>query len=259
MRSVRRYLRLQQTLPPMEQIAALERLAREGRDEQGRPLPTAEREDIMTHLRAITPWKPTAWLLDLYARAERGDPLPFAMAQPAPAPPLAPAAESREGSEAALLEAAAAIAEGAAEPEPLAPGLSLRLTVLDALAQGRHPGALPLVERLSAAPETDRALRGAVLRFLGRHGRFPLAYRWIEQHLLAELTLLPAPEARALLGDVEHVLRGDFWDEGRERWRGDPHAAATWPALARRIHARQTQLFGEDRTLPFYRSQEERP
>lgn len=253
MRSVRRYLRLQRTLPPMEQIAALERLAEERRDEQGGPLPAEERADIVRHLRSISPWKPTAWLIDIYGRVERGDALPFAFAEAREVFPGPPPIEWPEGSAGRILDDAdATLAREAPPPEAVPTGVALRRSVLRALAEGDHPEGLPLVERLFAAPDTDRRLRGSILGYLAKNGRFPLAYRWIERHLLTELDRVPNHEARDLLVDVANALRGGSWTEGEERWRGDAHAAATWPALARRIHARQRRMFRRHGTLPFY-------
>ncbi|HEX8364349.1 MAG TPA: hypothetical protein VF702_06630 [Allosphingosinicella sp.] len=214
MRTVRRYLDLQRSLPPMEQIAALRRMADSGRDRDGSLLRGTERADIRAHLGWISPWKPTAYLLDLNARIERGEPLPT------PARTAGPAGE--------------------------------RLLILRSLAQGDHPEAMPLFERLSAAPETNGRLRGIVLRYLTRNGRYAHAYAWIETHLLDELPLLPRDDAMALLADVAEVQRGESWEAGEERWRSDPRAAATWPALARRIHRYQVATFGEEHALPFY-------
>jgi hypothetical protein len=222
MRAVRRYLRLQDTLGPMEQLAALRQMLETGRDLNGRSrLGRTERADIAAHLGSVSPWKPTPMLVDFYERLERGEPLP------------APLVSTDRGDD--------------------------RLTVLRRLAAGDHPSAIPLFERLAAAPQTRGEVRGAVLLYLARHGRYGDAYRWIEMDLLRELQSLPQAEAMALLRTVASVQMGDAWEEGRERWRSHPHAVATWPALSRAIHAYQIRTFGAGNALPFFgRGQQER-
>ena len=260
MRSVRRYLALQQSLGPMEQLSALARMAETGTDAEGRRLSAAEREDILAHLGSISPRKPTAWLLDLYGRLERGEPLPFA-------PPDRPEnpEESLDRAAAELLgeewpedSAGRALAEieaaasGDARPEAPPAIDPVRLRILRSLMLGNHPGALPLFERLWASPETARPLRGLILRYFARNGHYPRAYRWIETNLAAELADLPRDQALELLSGVAEVQQGESWEEGRERWRRDPHAAATWPALARTLHRYQVRRFGRDYVLPAY-------
>lgn len=55
----------------------------------------------------------------------------------------------------------------------------------------------------------------------------------------------------ALLRDVADVQRGDSYTAGRERWRTDPHAAATWPELALALYWYQMRTFGAERALRF--------
>jgi hypothetical protein len=262
-RSVRRYLDLQRRLSPMEQLAALARMAETGHDNDGRPLRAGERADIRAHLGWISPWKPTPWLVEVYERLERGELLPFA---PSPRPDNLEEGygsgaaellgqEPQEGSaESAAAEALRAVVEaGSSAPASSAPATDpLRIRILQSLVQGDHPDALPLFERLWAAPETSRAYRGALLRYFARNGHYPRAYSWIETSLLAELRSLARREAQALLWDVAEVQRGESWEEGQERWRSDAHAAATWPALSRIIHRYQIDTFGEDDALPFF-------
>ncbi|MDQ4088460.1 MAG: hypothetical protein M3177_10705 [Pseudomonadota bacterium] len=266
MRSVRRYLALQRSLPPMEQLAALARIAETGTDGEGRRLSASERDDVLSHLRSISPSKPTPWLLDIYARLERGDPLPFGPPDRSDNPEEGydrAAAEllgeewPEDSAGAALESAERAAGQGSRPTESPIDGLRLR--VLRSLTLGRHPGALPLFERLWAAPETARRLRGVILRYFARNGQYPRAYRWIEDNLMAELRTLPRGEALALLSDVAEVQRGDSWEAGRERWRSDPHAAATWPALSRSINRYQVESFGEEYALPFYDLTEDDP
>ena len=256
MRTVRRYLWLQQSLAPMEQVAALGRMAETGRDADGRQLRPTERADIAAHLGSISPWKPTLWLLDIYARAERGEAIPF-MPRPDAAgesvsstPPGAD--EAAAGSAAAAVEDVLAALD---EPDPAAraPRLDpVKDLVLQSLVQGSHPDAMPLFERLWTSEASARPMRGLILRYFAANGRYPRAYRWIETSLLNELESLPPREAQALLRDVAEVQRGSSWTEGEERWRSDPHAAATWPALSRAVHRLQVRRFGQGNALPFF-------
>jgi hypothetical protein len=255
MRTVRRYLAMQRSLAPMEQIAAMTRMAQTGRDAAGRPLMPSERADIAAHLGSISPWKPTAWLLDVYASAERGEAIPF-MAPPA-APPV-PAAPS-PGSAAAALNDVLAAMDGPYRPQSPGRADPVRHRVLLSLVEGRHPDALPLFERLWSSAEAARPIRGLILRYFAQNGHYPRAYRWIETDLLGTLESLPPGEAMELLRDVQSVQMGDAWEEGRERWRSDPQAAATWPALSRSVGAYQTRTFGPGNGFSFFgRGQGER-
>ncbi len=216
MRTVRRYLAIQQSLALMDQLAALRLMAETGRDQQGRVLAPEEREDVNRHLRSISPWKPTPWLLDLYQRLERGEPLPLA------APPPSEAGEP-------------------ADDIP-----TVRRRILLALALGDHPDALPLFERLLAAPQPAAGARGPVLRYLANHGRYESAYGWIETQLMAELARLPERQARTLLRDVFEVQGRDSSDREDARWRSDPRAAASWPELALSLFWYQTHSVDSD-------------
>ncbi|HEX9931550.1 MAG TPA: hypothetical protein VGB08_01775 [Allosphingosinicella sp.] len=258
-RTVRRYLSLQQGLAPMEQIAALTRMAETGRGPDGRPLTPTEREDAAAHLGGVSPWKPTPWLLDVYARAERGEPIPFMAPQPAAAEHAGdPVSPPPEGSAAAALDSVLAAMDGPyqrASERRLDP---IRDRVLQSLVEGRHPDALPLFERLWASPQTARPLRGLILRYFAGNGLYSRAYRWIEGNLLTELEALPRGDAEVLLRDVATVQTGASWEEGRERCRSDALAAATWPALSRAIHEWQLRTFGAGRANPFFARETDR-
>jgi len=212
MRTVRRYLRLQQTLAPMAQMDALRHMVRSGRDDRGRRLGRTETADIERYLASVTPWKPTELLLDLYGRLDRGEPLPAPFVSTDP---------------------------------PLD-----RLFILRCLVEGDHPGAAPLFERLMNAAATTGRTRGLVLRYLARHGRYPDAYRWIETRLLDELPTLSGEEAIGLIRDVAIVQQTQSWDGEGAHWQSDAHAAATWPDLARRIRDYENRRFGEDHAIP---------
>jgi hypothetical protein len=195
-RIVRRYLALQ-SLRPAAQLAALTHMRDSGRDRDGAPLLPEERADIAQHLRAPSQWKPTAWLLARYAEAARG--------------------------EAVVLEGSASSNMGAD---------SARAILLMSLANGHHPRARPLIERLAEAPGTSGREMAMVLRYLARNGQYPRAYRWIETRLASRLLTLEPTEARILLREVAAVQQGREVEFGRERWRADARAAATWPEVA---------------------------
>ena len=236
-RTVRRYLRLKRDLPPMEQIAALRQMLVTGRDRHGSALSVAERYDIVDHLSAITPLKPTEWLLDLHERIERGEPPPF--------PPRAYAYGPAE------MERAVAAFLDDAPPATRGDLSRRRLEILRALATGEHRGALPLFERLDALPQLDARSRGLVLRYFANHGDYGRSWRWIETRLLTELQLLPRSEALALLLDVAEVQRGDSAEEGQERWRADAGAAARWPEVALALYWHQVRTVGRDDAILF--------
>jgi hypothetical protein len=195
-RTVRRYLALQ-ALSPAAQLAALTAMRDSGRD--GTPLLPAEQADIAHHLRAPSQWKPTAWLLERYAQAARGEAVDIVLAGPA---------QWQMGADPA------------------------RITLLMSIANGRHPDAQSLIERLAEAPGTNGRELAMVLRYLVRNGQYPRAYRWIETRLAVRLLTLEPDEARMLLREVAAVQRGEDRENGGERWRADPHVAATWPEVA---------------------------
>ena len=233
MRAVRRYLRLQQSRPSMEQLAALTQMAETGLDDEDRPLADAERADIADHLRSISPWKPTAHLLDLYARLERGD-------------AVTPRPDEANG-EAGNLDEVASLLLG--EPRTVSPQgpQRARRMILAALAEGDHPDAMPLFEALSARADLDVDQRGFMLRYLARNGQYSRAYQWIEHRLLPELARLSPRDAERLLAHVGDVQTGDHYSDGKERWRQDPHAVAKWPEHAFALYRYAAATVGKDR------------
>jgi hypothetical protein len=237
MRTVRRYLALQRRqLSAMAQLAALRTMLTRGRGPAGETLSLAERADIAAHLRTPSPWKPTVWLLALYERAERG-------AVPEE-PPAAAGAESEAERSRRLLHA---------DPSrPAGPDGAnrLRATILTALANGRHPAALPLFERLAAAPDTGGRGYSLALRFMAANGFYARASRWIETRLMTRLTSMAPAEAQALIADVVELQRGLSGPDNEERWETDPHAAATWPEIELALYWHQLRTVGEEYAIP---------
>ncbi|HZF93333.1 MAG TPA: hypothetical protein VEZ20_00520 [Allosphingosinicella sp.] len=161
MRAVRRYVRLQATLQPMEQIAALRRLADTGREGRHR-LSEAERGDVRGHLATISPWKPTPFLLDLHARLGRGERLPLLL-------------HSREAVDLRILRALAVGEHPGASPlierlwSEAQPGARSRGALLLYLARnGDYPRAYRWIEErlLAELPLHSKRDAGALLRFV---------------------------------------------------------------------------------------------
>jgi hypothetical protein len=248
MRTVRRYLRIQATAAPMEQIAILERLAESGRGLAGERLKPVEIRDIRSHLGSLSPWKPTAYLLAAHAALERGK---------MPAHVGRSSAAGREPSE---LDATTGLVFG----EPAASGAqsqdlaAMRRRLLMALVDGRHPQAMPVFDRLTAETPEDPDRIGLALRFFARNGAYGRAFQWVETRLMNRLAQLDAPAAGRLVWHVIRMQSGE--GEGKEPWQSDARAAALWPELALDLYWYQVRTFGEAntyvlrtaiRTLPF--------
>jgi hypothetical protein len=208
-RSVRRYLRVQREHPADGRIAALARMLADGRDHDGKPLRPEELADIRDHLRSITPYKPTRYLIDAYERVERGQPLPY--------------------------RAAGEAADGK-PPMPAKPPREVKLRILNALAEGKHADARPLFDRLAAEAGDDPGIAGLRLRFLARNGAYPEAFAWIETRLMNLLPRLEPDDARALIRDVAEIQIFPAEDSDEALWQRDARAKAVWPELALSLH-----------------------
>lgn len=206
MRIVRRYVRLQATAAPMEQISVIERLADSGRGLAGEPLTAAEIRDMRAHLRSLSPFKPTAYLLAAYAALEQGR-----MPSHGVRTPGRDLAETRR-------------------------------RILTALANGDHPDAMPLFDRLAAERPEDPDRIGLALRFFARNGAYGRAFQWIETRLMDRLNQLDPPAARRLIGHIAQLQSAG--EEGKEPWRSDPRAASVWPELALSLYWYQVRRFG---------------
>jgi len=229
---IRRYAALQAKAPAMEQIAILQRMLKTGRDSSGARLSREGATGITEHLASLSPYKPTPYLLAAYAALGGADPRAPAGPSPAPGPEAAALqllAQERSYGHDALGEA--------------------RRRILVALVNGDHPDARPLFERLAAATPPDPSTAGLVVRYFARNGAYGRAFAWIETRLMATLPLLDAWAAKRLIGDVAKAQEGG--DEGSERWRGDPHAAAAWPELALALYWYQVRRFGADDAIVF--------
>lgn len=210
-RVVRRYVGLQASASPMAQVAMLERLARSRRGTAGERLDDEELADIRDHLGSISPFRPTAHLLAIFAALERG---------------RAPAFAGRPNDRAAI-----------------------RRRVLTALVNGDHPGALPLFDRLAASRPGTADDIGLALRFHARNGAYPRAFEWVGTRLMKRLAELDPSQARRLIDHVKRMQDGG--EEGAEPWRADPRAAARWPDLALALYWYQVRRFGPDDAVIF--------
>lgn len=212
MRMVRRYVRLQATAAPMEQIALVERLAGSGRGLAGEMLTAAEVGDMRDHLRSLSPFKPTPYLLAAYAALERGR-----------NPPNGALYRGRD----------------------LA---AMRRQVLHSLVEGDHPDAMPLFDRLAAEKQEDPDRIGLTLRFFARNGAYARAFQWVESRLMDRLEQLDERPALRLIGHVAAMQSGE---EDGEPWRSDPRAATAWPELALSLYWYQVRRFGASRAIAF--------
>jgi hypothetical protein len=219
--------------PPMEQIAIVERMLETGHDPDGATLTAPELQDLREHLDSLSPYKPTAYLLAAYAALDRRKPAMSGEAGAVRETSAEKAVQSLIGK------------ERVNDPRTLE---DARRQILIALVNGDHPDARPLFERLAAAAPQDPSATGAALRFFAKNGSYDRALSWIETRLLPLLPLLDPRSAQRLIGDVEKAQGGD---EGEERWRRNPHAAAIWPELALSLYWYQVQTFGRDDAVSF--------
>ncbi len=209
-RTVDRYIGVR-ALEPRARHAALVAILDSGRDAGGAPVSPLELTDIDNHLRTPSQWKPTAWLVERYERVVRGDPVDILLSGPI---------HWRLGDDA-------------------------RAILLISLAEGHHPGALPLFDQLLSRSELPVFERGLVLLALARHGQYGRAFRWMEERLLDTLAALSDQDARLLLHHVAFIQRGDWYDDSAPRWRTDARVAAAWPGLAARLEAYQRTRMGD--------------
>ena len=236
-RTIRTYLRLQNAETPMAQVATLEAMRAEiaaktlpSRDEQALAF------DIEQHLGALSPWKPTPFLLAALDDLKAGRPSRYALRHPA---------FDGEQSDAAAFTAQIMQELGAPDETPAPPRRDPRQTaVLEMLIDGEHPAAMPLFEVFAApdAPADDWIL---AIRFYARNGRYAEAYDMLEARAQTLVSSAPEAEARRVLyaiGDVQEDLYGR---QDQPRWKDDPAIAARWPVLALSLHRIEQARFGE--------------
>lgn len=223
--TVRAYLEIQRTAPPMAQLERLEAL----RDTllAARTRADAVRaDDITDHLGSISPWKPTAFLLDAWDRETHGR------------PPRYPARQGDIDAErsdaAAMTSAIMRELVGDERPPPRARRSPAQLRILKSLLEREHPDAAPLFEPFAreGAPADELAM---ALRFMAANGRFHQAYDLIEARAEAVVTAASEDDAGALLWAIAEAMDENHYGDGQPRWRADPYAAERWPKLALRL------------------------
>ncbi|HEX2762327.1 MAG TPA: hypothetical protein VHM92_00590 [Allosphingosinicella sp.] len=228
--AVRRYVRLQARLGPMEQLAALEAMLASKQDEDGRPLSEAALSDIRSHLAEASPWKPTPYLLDAYRRLERGE---------------LPGVSNSQVTEGGEAEALAELAMGKTRKPGASSVEEMRHFLRTALVIGDHPQAAPIFETILSSPDPKPEAIGLAIRFFAKNGQYPRAFQWIETKLMGMLPRLARDEAVELIVDVVAAQEGES-GEGRAPWRGDAHAAGAWPELALSLFWYGKSVLGHD-------------
>jgi hypothetical protein len=223
-RAVRRYLRLQ-TRKPGEALKALNRMVETGVDPAVGPLSKSELADIKAHLSLPSPFKSTAYLLEMWRVMDSG---------------IRPSGGS------SLL--AAPIAQDLIDLEGGVPArIWWKRFLLGSLVVGDHKAAAPLFDSLITDRRTDPRLIGPVLRFEARHGRYARAFAWIENRLLAILPTLSGNDARQLIYEVVLLQTNDFkGPAGKEAWRSDSHAVSAWPELALALYWYQARFLDRE-------------
>lgn len=224
--TVRAYLEIQRAEPPMAQLDRLEALratllAARGRAEALRA------DDITDHLGSISPWKPTAFLLDAWDREAQGRP---------PRYPVRQHDIDGERSDAArMTEAIMRELTGDQPPPPKPRYNAVQQRILTSLLEGDHPAAAPLFELFArkGAPADELAM---ALRFMAANGRLHEAFDLIEARAESTIASASKGEAAMLLWSIAEVVDENHYDDDTPpRWRANPYTAERWPKLALRL------------------------
>lgn len=224
-RTIKTYLRLQNAEAPMAQLAALEAMRR---DILAKTKPTRDERalaaDIELHLGALSPWKPTAFLLEAYDNVKNGRPPRYR--------PRASTFDAERSSAAAFTDLLMS-GSGLAATSPAAPPRrDPRLTaLLEMMIEGEHPMAMPLFDALAApaAPSSDLAM---AIRFYAKNGRYREAYGLIEDRAAPIVATAAEDDAWRLLDAFEEAQQDSQYHEGPRRWRREADVAKRWPQLA---------------------------
>lgn len=238
-RTIQTYLRLQNTEAPMAQVATLEAMRAEI---LARTTPTPDEKalaaDIEQHLGALSPWKPTEFLLAAYDDLKAGRPPRYKARLPA---------FDAEQSEAAVFTELILKGSGldGGQPPPPPRRDPRETALLEMLIEGDHAKAMPIFETFAAAdaPAGDLAM---ALRFYAANGRYREAYDLIESRAAPLVATAPEADARLLLSAIGEVQQDPLRGDGQPRWRADPAIAARWPGLALKLTITSEQRFGDD-------------
>lgn len=175
--------------------------------------------DIRDHLSSLSPAKPTPYLVAAYEALERGESPRFSI--------RGPEADREGGAADALTDMIFDVRRPDFDLE------RQKLVVLRSLANGEHPDAQPLFERILANRPSSSQL-GLAMRYFSQNRQFRRAYDLVEREALPRLGGLPNDEASALLSDINEALRGPDYSYGleNEAWKDDAYARERWPELA---------------------------
>lgn len=225
-RTVRTYLALQRTDPPMAQI---EKLAAMRAEILAKPAPTphekALADDIQAHLGSISRWKPTEFLLAAYADHKAGRPPRYGARDKA--------FDEEQSDAQAMTEALMGILTGEESVESAVPRDAYQDAIFNALLEGDHPGAMPLFEGF-ARPDAPPEELAMAIRFFARNGRYPEAYGLVKRGA-AQMETAPEEDFYRLGWAISEAQEDPFYGEGEPRWRSHPAVAADWPRLALRL------------------------
>lgn len=176
--------------------------------------------DVRDHLSSLSPWKPTAYLIEAYEALERGAVPRFGVRG---------LDANREGGEAeALTDAFFGIERPAFDTE------AQKAYVLQSLVNGDHPDAGPFFERILAG-DPSPFQTGTAIRWFAANGQALRAFD-LSQHATNRLEGLSSSEAADLIGDVVMAMHGEY-DYRSGGWTVRPEVADHWPALAQSLHA----------------------
>lgn len=219
------YIDLQATHPDrmeaLEALAAhLPRLERPDASPRERALAA----DARDHLSSLSPWKPTAYLIEAYEALERGDVPRFG---------IRGLEANREGGPAeALTDAFFGVERPDFDVE------AQKAYVMQSLVNGEHPEAGPLFERILATDPTP-AQTGTAIRWFAANGQVLRAFDLAEE-ASGRLDGLTKSEASTLIGDITGAMHGDY-DYEKDVYEVHPEVAERWPTLALALHG-----FAED-------------
>lgn len=169
--------------------------------------------DIRDHLSSLSPWKPTAFLIEAYEALDRGESPRFG---------IRGLEANQEGGPAQALTDAVFDTQ-----RPPFDREEQKFYILQSLITGEHPEAGPFFERIIAAKPTPRQT-GMAIRWLAGNGKLARAYDMAEAAAVG-LANLTRDEAALLISDILVAMSGDL-DE--EAWARDPYVASRWPTLA---------------------------
>jgi hypothetical protein len=219
-RTVRRYVDIQARYAPMEQFSVLEALLEEKQDRLT-VLTQAEAKDILDYLIYPSPFKPTAHLLGLYERLERGE-MP------------------KRG-----LREIVSWLSTPASPQPPPLGIEqAKDRVLISLADGDHPDAVPLFDRLMDLPRPSPKQMSVAISYFAKHKQWPRAFKLIEA-AFGRLPSMSFGEGMDLLYRARLGQMGDPYQQDDEPWRTDPATKTAWPELALKLYWFQFDTYGQ--------------